>query len=167
MSQNNGISKKMFVAGIIIAVLLSVAIMASLHTTSFFIGPQGKQGIQGEQGVQGIQGLTGNTGATGATGATGETGAIGATGPQGLPGGFGAPNYNSGWLSVPAGDIVTVTHNLGQENNLLVYILEKDSTGAYIGQGDCRWMTLDSNTIDVIVNDDFAAQIQVFIWVIQ
>ena len=90
MSQNNGISKKMFAAGIIIAVLLSVAIMASLHTTSFFIGPQGKQGIQGEQGAQGIQGLTGNTGATGMQGPTGPTGATGVMGATGAAGQMGA-----------------------------------------------------------------------------
>ena len=62
-----------------------------------------------------------------------------------------------------------ITHNLGTEDNLFVYILERNSTGGiyYDGVDDITWVTLDNNNIAIIRYDDFGAQIRVRIWVIK
>jgi hypothetical protein len=79
MSDVKGISKNLFVAGIIVAILVSSGI--SIVASKFLlVGPKGDTGATGPQGPKG------DTGATGATGAIGATGATGATGQQGPPG---------------------------------------------------------------------------------
>ncbi len=147
----------MFVAGIIVAILVSSA-LSTVIATQFAVGPQGPvgpqgskgdQGYTGEHGVtgpQGLQGVTGSQGVTGPQGAAGATGADGAqgiqgpegdTGPQGLQGiqgpvgGFGAPDYDSGWVALHNGETVFFTHNLGTEDNLFVYLYGR---ALYFGQ---------------------------------
>ena len=89
------ISRTIFLAGLIVAILVSIGI-SSVVSTQWAVGPQGPEGPQGPQGEQGIQGLTGATGATGPQGVKGEkgdTGATGVTGPQGPAGAPGATRY--------------------------------------------------------------------------
>lgn len=109
-----------FVAGIIIAILVSSAISVGA-SMMLAVGPQGPEGPQGEQGPQGLQGDTGETGDTGATGATGLKGDTGNTGPQGEAGedgtdgavwwnGTGAPSSSLGadgdfYLDLGDGDV--------------------------------------------------------------
>lgn len=90
------VSKKLFLAGIIVAILVS-SIVSAVISTQLAMGPQG---LEGPQGVPGIPGETGATGATGPqgpqgnTGDTGEQGLIGPEGPQGPEGVYlGAPTY--------------------------------------------------------------------------
>lgn len=70
-----GISKGMFTAGIVIAILASTLI-SSVISMQWARGPQGIQGLQGVQGSQGPQGPQG------------EQGVQGLQGPPGLPGVF-------------------------------------------------------------------------------
>jgi hypothetical protein len=90
------ISRTIFLAGLIAAILVSIGVSAVV-STQWAKGPKGDTGDTGPQGIQGVQGLTGATGpagdrgATGSQGAKGDTGATGATGPQGPAG--SAPRY--------------------------------------------------------------------------
>jgi nitrous oxidase accessory protein NosD len=77
-----GISKRIFVAGIVIAILTS-SLISSIVSMQWFRGPQG---TQGPEGVQGPKGDTGNTGAQGIQGIQGPKGDKGDTGPEGVQG---------------------------------------------------------------------------------
>jgi predicted secreted protein len=98
-----GISKTMFVVGLLVAILAS-SLIASAVSMQYAKGPKGDTGATGATGATGPQGSKGDTGATGATGATG---------PQGPPG-FGTPSYNSGWIDISTmqGQSIQVNHNL-------------------------------------------------------
>jgi hypothetical protein len=107
-----------FIAGIVIAILVSSAISIGV-STMLMGGPQGPEGPQGETGSQGPQGEQGETGATGATGEAGPAGPAGAIGPEGPQGPQGeqgpyAPDYDSGWVDITDknGEYFTLTHNL-------------------------------------------------------
>lgn len=148
-------------------------------------GPQGATGPQGLTGATGVQGATGPAGADGEDGATGPQGiqgiqgATGATGPQGLQGlqgpagGFGAPDYDSGWVSLASDDWTDFTHNLGQEDNLFVYIYGRNYDLGYWWYGQdsfyISWITLDENTISVyrLSPDIQYQQARVLIWKIE
>jgi len=202
---NEGISKNTFIAGIIIAILLSTVISLSL-SIQFSVGPQGntgpqgsqgEQGIQGIQGTQGIQGETGPQGLTGATGSQGQKGDDGEQGIQGVQGlqgidglqgiqglrgekgdmgpigAFGDPDYDSGWVHLSVGDYTDFKHNLGQEDNLFVYVIGRFYGGGYWWY--CQdsywisWYTLDSNTLTIyrFYDDDSYDQARVLIWKIE
>ncbi len=70
MSQAKGISKSVFVIGLIIAIAAStsLSVFLSTHFMPTVQGPQGLQGLQGQQGVQGPQGPEGPQGEPGAIG---------------------------------------------------------------------------------------------------
>ncbi|MGD9131380.1 MAG: hypothetical protein PVH73_07395 [Candidatus Bathyarchaeota archaeon] len=193
MSSNNGVSKGIFVAGIVATMIVSVAVSTVL--CSFFaVGPQGEQGIQGIQGIQGPQGIQGETGPQGPKGDTGDTGAQGLQGEQGQQGetgeqgskgdtgdtgpmgsmgpagGFGDPDYDSGWIHLAVGDYTDFKHDLEQEDDLFVYII-----GRYYYEGYywyCQdpyyitWITLDANTLTVFrLNEDiYYEQARMLIW---
>jgi hypothetical protein len=78
----DGISKEIFVTGLIIAIVASSSLSMALSSQLSF-GPKGDKGDTG---------ATGSTGATGPAGPTGATGATGPQGPQGLQGPQGEPN---------------------------------------------------------------------------
>jgi hypothetical protein len=148
MSSNNGVSKTLFITGIIIAILASSALSTVIVTQlavgpegpagpqglkgeegkqgiQGMIGPQGPQGVTGPQGVQGPQGnqgIQGESGPEGSTGPIGPQGEIGPQGIQGLPGGFGAPDYDSGWVTLTTQETEYFAHNLGTTENLFVYL---------------------------------------------
>jgi len=81
-----GISKTMFVVGIIAAILasslISAVIVTQLPTTN---------GLKGDKGDKGDSGATGATGPQGLQGVQGPTGVTGATGPEGPKGDKGDP----------------------------------------------------------------------------
>jgi len=184
---SNGISKNVFILGVTIAIIFSVitSLALSMH---FAVGPQGEMGLQGPQGETGLQGPKGEKGEEGLQGTQGETGLQGPqgiqgsqglkgekgdTGLQGLTGGFGNPDYDSGWVHLALNDYTDFRHNLGQEDNLFVYII-----GRYYYEGYywyCQdtyyitWITLDANTLTVfrLEEDTFYEQARVFIWKIE
>ena len=84
-----GISKTIFVVGLIVAILASVLLSVAVSMLFGLQGPKGDKGDKGDTGATGVQGSTGPQGPIGATGATGATGAQGATGPQGAQGSQG------------------------------------------------------------------------------
>jgi hypothetical protein len=124
------VSKTVFLAGLLVAILVSSGASAVVSTQwakgpkgdTGDVGPQGIQGVPGELGPTGAQGPKGDTGATGAIGAIGATGATGATGPQGPAGVFtitnmsgwvSAPAYDSGWIKLDVPTSLQITHGLG------------------------------------------------------
>jgi hypothetical protein len=118
-NKTNGISIRVFISGLIIAILIASAL--STVIVSYWgselqgpPGPQGSQGPQGEPGPQGIQGPQGETGPQGPQGEegqegprgeegpTGATGLQGVTGPQGPQGEQGIGFEPQSNISVPA-----------------------------------------------------------------
>ena len=71
-----GVSKMMFISGIIIAILVSSA-LSTVIAIQFAVGPQGPIGLQGPKGDKGDQGVQG---------IIGPQGLQGVTGPQGIQG---------------------------------------------------------------------------------
>jgi len=142
MATTNFTNKK-FIAGIIIAILVSSAISIGV-STMLIAGPQGPEGPQGELGPQGLQGETGATGSIGPAGATGATGATGGTGPQGPQGepGPSAPDYDSGWVDISDknGEYFTLTHNLDSTNVIV------DITGKTAVDGGAHQIHLGSTS---------------------
>jgi len=94
---------------------------------------------------------------------------------QMLPQGFvRAPAYDSGWVSINQGQVLTFTHNLGT-TEVLVYVIGNDTTGDngihQMGYGDnsLLWYRLNSTTISVyrLIPEDFWTEVRVMIWKIQ
>ena len=104
-----GISKTIFVVGIIAAILASSLISVIAVTQ-----------LSATLGLKGEKGDKGDTGATGATGATGITGAIGLRGPAGILN----ADYDSGWELVNGRIVVQFSHNLNA-SDVFVYLLCK------------------------------------------
>jgi len=120
LAQN--ISKPIFIAGIVLAILLSSGLTIA---ASGLAGQQDSQGIQGvpgptgPQGPKGDQGATGTAGPAGATGPQGQKGDTGATGPIG-PTGAAGPSGNAtryvieGWFNTSQNGDLTLTESQGQ-----------------------------------------------------
>jgi hypothetical protein len=115
------VSKRVFIAGLIIAILgssvISVVAMTQLS---------GTLGLKGEKGDKGDIGATGATGATGMLGNDGIDGRDGTNGSQGPPGPTGIlnPDYDSGWVTTDGRIVNQFNHNLGT-SDVFVYILCK------------------------------------------
>jgi hypothetical protein len=121
-----GISKTMFVTGLIVAIVAS-SLISSIVSMQYAKGPTGDKG---------------DTGATGATGAAGATGAIGPEGPLGPQGPY-LPDYDSGWIDIAnkAGQFIDITHNL---NSADIIVDIKGKTTASDGAHQ-RYLGLTSN----------------------
>ncbi len=136
--------------GLLIAIVAASAV-STAFSMQLAVGPQGLKGDKGDTGDTGATGSQGETGATGATGATGsqgaqgETGATGATGAtgsqgeqgvQGVPGPQGpyTPDYDSGWVNITDlnGQYYTLTHNLGNNTNVLIDITGKTTVNGSV-----------------------------------
>ena len=165
-----GISKTIFVVGIIAAILASSLISVIAVTQ-----------LSATLGLKGEKGDKGDTGATGATGATGITGAIGLRGPAGILN----ADYDSGWELVNGRIVVQFSHNLNA-SDVFVYLLCKwyrnwtDSGGPMVHQfyyggdsyGDPQqtqgfyWdcYTQNPNIIEVSQFGGRADEIRVLIW---
>jgi len=87
MKDSLGISRTVFIIGLIAAILASSLISAIMVTQfSPSKGPKGDKGEKGDTGDTGATGATGATGPQGAQGLQGTTGATGTTGPTGPKG---------------------------------------------------------------------------------
>ncbi len=131
-----GLTKSIFVIGLIAAILFAVIISAGV-STQFSLGMQGLKGDKGDTGPQGLVGATGATGPQGAKGDTGSTGATGAMGPVGPAGPRGpfSPDYDSGWVDISnkTGQSLVLQHNLNS-NDLTVEIYGKTTATGGIHQ---------------------------------
>ena len=172
MTENKGvgISKTMFVVGLVVAILAS-SLIASAVSMQYAKGPQGDKGDKGD---------TGATGATGATGPQGETGPQGTQGERG-PRGFGTPDYDSGWRSIAPGETLTLAHVL-KTTNVYVYVVGKNAAGLihqldygwiYAGgigtaKYGLAWHSLDGDLIKLTraTEDENWVQVRVMIWII-
>ena len=85
-SSNIGVSKKFFVTGLILILLLSIIISVGLSSLLGITGPQGEMGPVGLQGIEGDVGPQGEQGPQGLIGTIGSQGPQGEIGPQGPPG---------------------------------------------------------------------------------
>ena len=95
-----GISKTMFIVGIVTALLASSLISVVAVTQMPFIkGPKGDKGDKGDTGATGATGPQGIQGSQGATGSQGPQGLQGIQGPQG-PAGSTAPALSADFSDV-------------------------------------------------------------------
>ena len=101
---SNGISIKMFIAGLIVAIIASSA-LSTVIATQLAVGSQGPKGDKGDTGPQGLPG------------------------EQGPAGVWGAPDYDSGWMRIDMNERLVLTHNLNTTNSL-VYLIGKQIIGA-------------------------------------
>jgi hypothetical protein len=152
-----GISKSVFIVGLVAAILASSLIsVAAVTQLPMAKGPKGEKGD------------------TGATGVQGPTGATGRQGPRG----FGTPDYDSGWTNIQAGQTLTFTHSLGT-TDVYVYLVGKDAAGlmhqldygwdtAGVLHYGAAWLGLDATSIKVnrAGNDGNWIQVRVMMWII-
>ena len=109
---------KIFLAGILVAIIASSIISASIITLSdnstTIQGPKGEKGDNGPSGPQGPKGQTGADGSTGSAGSTGAAGQQGPQGPAGASGGLTSPDFDSGWIDIGAykGKYFNITDSL-------------------------------------------------------
>ena len=141
-------------------------------------GPEGPRGPKGSSGVQGITGVPGPEGPVGPIGPPGPQGVEGPPGVRGPAGGWGAPDYDSGWVSMSLGGTLRLQHDLGLE--VFVYILGKHPTPfthqIYMGSekynqtGNMReegvtWKNFGPYIQVKRMNDDeLYTQIRVYVW---
>ena len=92
------------------------------------------------------------------------------------PGGFGKPDYDSGWMDIGAGASMSFTHGLGT-TNVYVYVVGRNADGlihqmdyGFTLAGSSRyglaWLSLDSNSIWVTrgPDDENWVQVRMMIW---
>jgi len=172
----DGISKGMFLAGILAAVLIS-SLASTLASMALSVGPRGEQGPAGIQGLSGLNGLNGNQGIQGIQGIQGPKGDAGPQGIQGPVGNFTigeiagwmpAPAYDSGWVPVPGGSGgYTLTHNLGT-TSLMVYAMCKNIDNTInswlLDMGMVAWEIRNSTSEIVISLAPGDAFIRVMLW---
>jgi hypothetical protein len=167
-----GISKTVFAAGLIVAILASSLI--SVVAMTQLSGSLGLKGAKGDKGDSGIAGATGSTGATGAVGAAALPGMQGVQGLRGLS----KPDYDSGWISIAPGQTMTLVHALNT-TNVFVYMVGMDADMNLLqsdygwnlgGSADLHygaaWDTLNTSSINVMrgAYDSNWALIRVMIW---
>jgi hypothetical protein len=169
----NFVSRKMFLAGIIIAIITSSGISVALSAL-LAVGPQGPEGPQGIQGVQGP---------------------VGPEGPPGIGNVFtianlsnlvSSPAYDSGWVEIPKSGGYRFTHGLGTTEVLVdvrCNCTDRSSIqdnffvngGAEYGQNLVGWYNLTNNeiwiwsnwynyTLPSLDNIDYPHQIRVMMW---
>jgi len=96
-----GISKGMFVAGLVVAIVTS-SLVASVLSMQYAKGPKGDKGDTGATGATGLQGPVGETGPAGTQGLRGF---------QGIQGGQGPPGVTI-FASTSANDTISTTETL-------------------------------------------------------
>lgn len=153
----DGISKTVFISGIIIAILAS-SLLSTVVSMNYARGPKGDKGDTGSQGTQGPQG---------------EQGPAVNFSISNMTGWLSAPAYDSGWIDpkVPTPPFI-FQHNLNTRN-LYVYVIGKyviNATTYEIHQvkyGEAIfWKILSENTIEIYVNMgyDIYTYFRVMLW---
>jgi hypothetical protein len=129
------VSKTVFVAGIIAAIIVSSVLMISVSGLIAQQGSQEIQGIQGIQGVPGPTGLPGPKGDTGATGPAGPSGPIGATGSTGVTGpqGPAGPAGTNGTIRT----VIEGSINMTKDGDLIKY--NTDNSTGYLSTDEEHW----------------------------
>jgi len=153
------ISKTMFVAGIIIAILAS-SLVASVVSMQWARGPKGDKGDTGDTGAQGTQGLRGVQGPQGPQGLQGIQGPPGRNGTNGMNGTLSpwmlpVPAYDTGWVSVGDYNGSNIFYHGLNTTDVLVYIYRNCSSyGVHASLPDYHvfWQNLTTTTISVYVD---------------
>jgi len=159
----DGISKQIFVVGLIIAVF-GAAILSTFASIQLAVGPKGDKGDKGETGPQGSQGPQGTQGIQGPQG---EQGLQGPQGPTvnfsigNLSGWLPAPAYDSGWIN-PFGmlDTAVIHHGLNT-TNLLFWALPETGTNQRV------WLSIIISANDIQIErttTNPTYEIRVLLW---
>jgi hypothetical protein len=127
-----GISKTMFVVGLIVAIVAS-SLIASVVSMQF------TKGLKGDKGDIGATGTTGATGPQGIQGITGATGATGPTGPQGPKGDKGDSGTVTASVSAALLDAYTDNIISTDSHHVTGYIINFGSSAASAVQIDLTW----------------------------
>ena len=107
----------------------------------------------------------------------------GPQGPVGPEGGFGAPDFDSSWRVISQSENYYLEHNLGEDQNLFVYLYGKDQSGQihqqYLGTDGhneldidhtrgAYWKTSDSNNLIIHreAQDSLWVEFRALIWII-
>jgi len=106
---STGVSTRIFLVGLILAILISSTGTYAALSLAGFPAPKGDKGNLGPQGIAGNQGSPGPQGETGPQGPQGETGPQGARGPQG-PQGERGPVGPSGGVTADAKALIIDTY---------------------------------------------------------
>jgi hypothetical protein len=174
------VSRTMFIAGLVIAVLASSSI-STIASMQLSVGPQGEkgdtgetgsrgiQGIQGPQGEQGIQGIQGPIGPQGEQGIQGEQGPPGVFTIENMTGWSAAPAYDSGWVPRNGSTGPFVFQHGLNTTEVLVYVTG-DNNEEWIGinhmfYGNAEglwWCHLTSN--EIWIYDAYHEKMRVQIW---
>jgi len=136
------VSRTVFLAGIIVAILIACTV-STLASTQMFVGPQGPSGPSGspgEAGAPGSQGPPGTTGSAGATGSTGSAGATGATSPTGATGPAGKDGNTTRYVIEGSFDVT-------QDGDLIEYggyFIGPDANGeSFFAEQTSHWKKID------------------------
>lgn len=138
MSEAKGISKGLFIAGIIISILAST-LAASVFSLQYARGSRGETGPQGLQGIQGEQGPPGNASLSN------------------IAGWLPAPAFDSGWIFVPKNTWFLIQHNLNTRE-LYVYVIGKEIQNATYSY-TYQWIYGEA----LVWNIDSADNIRIFV----
>jgi hypothetical protein len=93
--------------------------------------------------------------------------------------GFPRPNYDSGWVSIDTGELLTLTHGLGGNVDNYVVDMQFKGTeefgihnagigGLHVGfPKGVHWMKLTTSSLEVWRHptDDYTEQVRIRIWV--
>jgi hypothetical protein len=144
-----GISKTIFITGLVVAVLTSSA-LSTVVSMNYARGHKGDKGDTGSQGIQGIQGIQGPL----------VDFTIG-----NISGLLPSPAYDSGWIVMNAGWHV-IQHNLNTVE-LMVYLIFKSTDGIlqYANNPQWAWWELTSpNNITIVKQYDNPPMVRVMLW---
>jgi len=167
----DGISKWMFVAGLVAAIVGSSSIGMAVSSILSF-GPKGDKGDTGLQGVQGLQGIQG---------VKGDKGETGDTGPQGPPVNFSIGNL-SGWIPAPAYDSgwilgwtgwKTIHHGVNTKTPFVYVLGEYSFNATHIGIHQIMmgewvwWVNIGYDDIAISIDPNaaqFYLSVRVMLW---
>ena len=130
-----GVSKTMFIIGIIIAILSST-VVSTVVTIQWARGPKGEKGDPGPQGIQGLQGPQGEQGPIGPQGEQGPQGIQGPIGPPGPSWVFVSRTSNESAQTTETMQFVDVNEaSISLVLNTTSHVLIMFSTVSFTGAG--------------------------------
>jgi hypothetical protein len=137
----DGISKQIFVVGLIITVF-GAAILSTFASIQLAVGPKGDKGDTGPQGLQGPQGIQGIQGPQGEQGLQGPSidFSIG-----NLSGWLPAPAYDSGWINPFGLSNTAVIHHGLNTTHLLFWALPETGTNQRV------WLSIIISANEILI----------------